>query len=133
MYGSYNYWRETQRPVRFLFLDARIVVFIGIALLHFRAWTVIMLIVAGASLWLMDKKGLGLAGTFRYFRIKISGPLISARGQHNLRMPVDFGFEGGAYGWHALDEKIFTSGPDNGGMEVEGKENAEDNDFAKST
>ena len=97
MYGSYNYWRETQRQARFLFLDARIVIFIGIALIHLRIWTLLMLVAAGVAFWWVDRKGLGLAGAARYFRVLVSGSAITARGRENLRLPIDYGYETGAY------------------------------------
>ena len=97
MYGSYNYWRETQRQAKFLFLDARIVIFIGIALIHFRVWTLLMLIAAGVAFWWVDRKGLGLAGAARYLRVLVSGSTITARGRENLRLPIDYGYETGAF------------------------------------
>ena len=61
MYGERNYWRETQRPARFLCFDSRIVVFVGLALLHFRTWTLLLLIAAAIVFLWMDWKGINPA------------------------------------------------------------------------
>ena len=93
MYGDRNYWRETQRPARFLCFDSRIVVFIGLALLHFRAWTVVLLVAAALVLLWMDWQGINPANSLRHIRTFLAGPVVRARRPGQLRRPVDFGFE----------------------------------------
>ena len=93
MYGEQNYWRESQRPTRFLCFDSRIVGFIALALLHFRLWTLILLAVAACAFVWMDWKGINPAKLFTHIRTFLAGPIVPARRAHELRKPVDFGFE----------------------------------------
>ncbi len=93
MYGERNYWRETQRPARFLCFDSRIVGFIGLVLLHFRPWTLILLAAAAAVFIWMDRKGINPADTFRHLRAFLAGPAVPARRATELRRPIDYGFE----------------------------------------
>ena len=92
-FGETNYWRETQRPARFLFMDARIVVFLGLALLHFSAWTLALLVFAGVALIWMERRGIDPGNSLRHVRTFLAGPHITARGRSEQRMPVDYGFE----------------------------------------
>ena len=92
-FGETNFWRETQRPARFLFMDARIVIFLGLALLHFNVWTVALLLLAGGVLVWMDRNGIDPGNSFRHIRTFMMGPVITARGHMEQRLPVDYGFE----------------------------------------
>ncbi len=92
-FGETNFWRETQRPARFLFMDARIVIFIGLALVHFSIWTVVLLLLAGGVLIWMGRKGINPGHSLRHIRTFMIGPTITARGLFAQRMPVDYGFE----------------------------------------
>lgn len=97
MYGERNYWRETQRPARFLCFDSRIVIFIALVLIHFRTYTVILLIIASiVSLWL-DWRRSTPADLVKHLRTFLAGPVVPARRRSDLRRPVDFGFE--TYSW----------------------------------
>lgn len=93
MFGERNYWRETQRPVRFLCFDVRIVGFIGLALVHFRIWTLILLLVATIAFLWMEWKGINPANIFTHLRTLLTGPYTPARRMSELRRPIDFGFE----------------------------------------
>ena len=93
MYGERNYWRETQRSPRFLCFDSRIVIFMGLALIHFRPWTMALLGIAAAALLWMDWKGINPANIVRHIRTFLGGPVIKARRQSELRQPIDYGFE----------------------------------------
>ena len=83
-------WRETQRPVRFLCFDARIVIFIGLALAHVRVWTICVLVFAAVALLIMERKGMRPENAGRHFRTWLSGPVIRARRLEDLRMPAGF-------------------------------------------
>ncbi|MCY3878947.1 MAG: IcmT/TraK family protein [Rhodobacteraceae bacterium] len=93
MLGKRNYWRDAQRPARFLCFDSRIVAFIGLTLLHFRVWTVILLILAAVVLLWMDWRSIDPRNSLRHLRTFLAGPVIRARRHQELRRPIDFGFE----------------------------------------
>ena len=88
--GKTNYWRETQRPARFLCFDARIVIFIGLALLHVRLWTLCLLAVAAVTLTIMERKGINPSNLSRHIRTWLSGPVVRARRLENLRLPTGY-------------------------------------------
>ena len=88
MYGQTNYWRETQRPVRFFFLDARIVIFIGLALVHARLWTLVLLLTAAIVMLVLEKRGIDPGQLPRHVRSWLAGPVCRARHRSDLRTPV---------------------------------------------
>ena len=92
-FGDSNYWRETQRPALFLIFDARIVLFIGLALLHFQVWTLLLLAVAAIVFWRLETRGINPGNLPILLRSWINGPRIPARGRRMQRVPVDYLFE----------------------------------------
>ena len=88
-----NCWRATQTPTRFFLLDSRVTLFLALCLLHFTAWTVILLLSAIClSCWL--KLHAIRPGTeWRHIQRLYFGPHFTARGRRYQRYPVDFGFE----------------------------------------
>lgn len=97
LFHSACFWRETQRPARLLIFDARLVIFIGIFILHIRLWTLVMLVVAIALFWFLERKGLSMPNAIRRFRTLIVGPYRAARGFRSNRRLVDYEFEADAY------------------------------------
>ncbi len=91
IYDKTTYWRETQRPARFFFLDARIVIFIGLALVHIRLWTVCLLAMAAITLFVMERKGINPANAGRHLRTWLAGPVVPARRFGDLRTPTGYG------------------------------------------
>ena len=94
MYGQTNYWRETHRPVRFFFLDARIVIFIGLALVHARLWTLILLLTAAIVMLMLEKRGIDPGQLPRHVRSWLAGPVCRARHRSDLRTPVQLFADG---------------------------------------
>lgn len=93
MTGKYNYWRETQRPTRFFFLDPRIVIFLVLVILHLKVWTITLFVGAAIfNLWL-ESKGYKVRHLHRYIKTYLIGDYITARGKSNQRLPVSYGFE----------------------------------------
>ena len=88
MYGQTNYWRETQRPVRFFFLDARIVIFIGLTLIHARLWTLVLLLTAAIVMLMLEKRGINPGQLPRHVRSWLAGPVCRARHRSDLRTPI---------------------------------------------
>ncbi len=87
IFDQINIWRETQRPARFLCFDARIVVFIGLFLVHARIWTLCLMMLAAASLFLMERNGVKPVNAGRHLRSWLAGPVVRARRLDDLRMP----------------------------------------------
>lgn len=67
------HWRNTMKPVRFLMLDSRCVIFVMLTLMHFREWTVGLLAVVSTFFWLCERKGLSFAAAFRAIRVWLIG------------------------------------------------------------
>ncbi|GAB5387236.1 MAG: hypothetical protein Alpg2KO_02040 [Alphaproteobacteria bacterium] len=66
-------WRETMRPARFFIVDARAAVLIGVCMLHFRTWTVMLTLIGMVVLVLLERKGLTVPAAFRAIRAFIAG------------------------------------------------------------
>ena len=88
MHGQPAFWRETQRPARFLCFDARIVIFIGLALVHIRIWTICLLVIAAVTLFVLERRGINPANAGRHLKTWLSGPVVRARRFEDLRMPA---------------------------------------------
>lgn len=67
------HWRETMRPARFFIVDARAAVLIGICMLHFRTWTVALMLFGMVALVLLERKGLTVPAAGRALRAYIAG------------------------------------------------------------
>lgn len=91
--GETNYWRETQRPAKFMFLDARIVLFVALALLHFRIWTLALLGAAAVILFILERKKIDPSSLPRMVGSYLRGPEVRARLLAEERCSVDYAFE----------------------------------------
>lgn len=76
-----------------MFLDARIVVFAALALLHFRVWTLALLAFAAVALFLLERRGINPRSIPLFIRSWLLGPEIPARPPGEERYGVDYGFE----------------------------------------
>lgn len=76
-----------------MFLDARIVVFAALALLHFRVWTLSLLACAAVALFLLERRGINPRSIPLFIRSWLLGPEIPARPPGEERYSVDYGFE----------------------------------------
>lgn len=93
LFGSPIYWRETHKQPRFLFFDGRLVIFIFISIVHLRIWTLLLMLISFGVVSFFERKGVSPDSIIRYIRAKIVGRKRSARGPHNERAAVDYGFE----------------------------------------
>ena len=91
--GETNYWRETQRPAKFMFLDARIVLFAALALLHFRIWTLSLLGIAAVILFALERKKIDPSCLPRMVASYLRGSEIRAKPPAEERHGVDYAFE----------------------------------------
>ncbi len=85
------HWRNTQKPVRFFMLDARVFLGVMLFLVHARLWTLILVILMMFVFWLLERRGLTFDAALRAFRCWILGtnrPAVHGDGKRNW---VDFG------------------------------------------
>ena len=92
-HGERAFWRETHKPVRFAFLDGRIVPALLLAVMHLRIWTVLLALAAIAVLSLCERRGIRADAMPLHLRARILGRLRSARGIRAERRPANFHFE----------------------------------------
>ena len=93
MFGEPVFWRDTMKPAKFLIFDVRAVLALFPALMHMRPWTVALAIAVMGVFWWFDRKGVPADSILRYLRARLVGPRRTARGAHEERLPLDFGFE----------------------------------------
>ena len=97
-----NRWRATQFTVSFFAMDARVVPFVALALLHFRSWTLALAAAAITVFWLLQRLGIRLDIIPRATRRFMLGPEMPAYRFSARRQPVDYQFE--IMGWLYQDE-----------------------------
>ncbi len=85
------HWRNTQKPTRFFFLDARAFVGVLFFLVHARVWTFILVISTMAVFWFFERKGLSFFAALRAFRSWVVGKRRPATAGHTRRRLVDYG------------------------------------------
>lgn len=93
MFGEPIFWRETMKPAKFLIFDVRVVLVLIPAFMHLRYWTLILAIATMFIFWWFDRKGVSTDSILRFLRARLIGRKRSARGVHEERTAVDFGFE----------------------------------------
>ena len=83
-------WRDTMRPVRFYFVDARLLVLLTVWLFVPAWWTTAAVVVAVAALRVAEARGYRLHAALRAVRALSAGerPALHAR---RVRRFVDFG------------------------------------------
>jgi len=101
--GETNCWREAQRPAKFMFLDARIVLFAALALLHFRIWTLALLGAAAAVLFILERRKIDPSSLPRMVGSCLGGPDVRARPPAEERESVDYAFELNDRNWKQLE------------------------------
>jgi intracellular multiplication protein IcmT len=67
------HWRNTMKPVRFLQFDARSVIFVMLALMHARIWTLELLVVVLLIFRALEHRGLSFAAALRALRVWFIG------------------------------------------------------------
>ena len=93
MFGEPVFWRDTMKPAKFLIFDVRAALALFPALMHIRPWTIALAIAVMVVFWWFERKGVPADSILRYLRARLVGPRRTARGAHEERLPVDFGFE----------------------------------------
>ena len=85
------HWRNTQKPARFFFLDARAFVAVLFFLVHARLWTFILVLLLMLAFWVLERHGLTFDSALRAFRRWILGTRRPANSRVARRRWVDFG------------------------------------------
>jgi intracellular multiplication protein IcmT len=62
------HWRNTQKPARFFFLDARAFMAVLLFLVHARLSTFIIAITIMTMFWMVERRGLSFSAALRAFR-----------------------------------------------------------------
>ena len=90
MDGRQAPWRDTMRPVRFYFVDARLLVLLTVWLFVPAWWTTAAAVLAVAALRVAEARGYRLHAALRAVRAQAAGrrPALHAR---RVRRFVDFG------------------------------------------
>ncbi|MDE0378980.1 MAG: IcmT/TraK family protein [Rhodospirillales bacterium] len=90
MDGHHAPWRDTMRPVRFYFMDARLLTLLVLWLFVPAWWTTAAVVVAVAALRVAEARGYRLHAALRVVRARSAGerPALHAR---RVRRFVDFG------------------------------------------
>lgn len=84
------HWRNTQKPVRFLFMDARAFVGIFLFLVHARMWVLVLAIFSLIFFWLLERRGLSFGASLRALRRWLLGRRRPATSRLGRRRLVDF-------------------------------------------
>lgn len=90
------HWRNTWRPARFFFLDAKAGVVLLLALLHIRPWTIALAAGIVSLFWWPERKGLGFPEALKAARAWLAGRDRPPVKRVKLRRRVDYEHEGWA-------------------------------------
>jgi intracellular multiplication protein IcmT len=85
------HWRNSQKPARFFFLDARCFLAILLFLVHARMWTLTVAIVLMLFFWFLERKGLTFESALRAFRCWMLGTKRPANRRSAKRRWIDYG------------------------------------------
>lgn len=85
------HWRNSQKPVRFFFLDARAFIGVLFFLMHARIWVFCIAILMIVIFWLFDRHGLMFGPACRAIRCWFVGRWRPANSRLGRRHLVDYG------------------------------------------
>lgn len=85
------HWRNSQKPARFFFLDARSFAAVLFLLVHARLWTLLLVVCVMVTFWFFERKGLSFFAAIRALRSWILGRRRPATSRRAMRRLVDFG------------------------------------------
>jgi len=84
------HWRNTQKPARFFFVDARAVSSVLLFLVHARTWTFVLVVVVMIVFWLLERGGLTFDSALRALRSWVLGSNRPGSPRRARRRWVDF-------------------------------------------
>ncbi len=85
------HWRNTQKPVRFLMLDARAFIGVFFFLIHARMWVLVLVGFSLFGFWAFERRGLSADAALRAIRCWLLGRHRPANGRRFRRRMIDFG------------------------------------------
>ena len=85
------HWRNTQKPARFFFLDARAFLAILLFLVHARLWTFVLAIILMLIFWALERQGLTFESALRALRSWFLGSRRPANSRRAIRRWIDYG------------------------------------------
>ena len=85
------HWRNTQKPARFFFLDARAFVAVLLFLVYARIWTFFLVLTVMFSFWLFERRGLTFDSALRAIRCWFFGTRRPANSGRAYRRWTDYG------------------------------------------
>jgi len=71
--GRSWHWRNTMKTVRFFTFDARAGLFVALLLVHFRIWTLCLLMTMLMVFYILERKGLSFPAALRSLRVWLIG------------------------------------------------------------
>jgi intracellular multiplication protein IcmT len=71
--GQSWHWRNTMKTVRFFTFDARAGLFVALLLVHFRIWTLCLLVSMLLIFYVLERKGLSFPAALRSLRVWLIG------------------------------------------------------------
>lgn len=86
-----SHWRDTYKPARFFFLDARAGIPVLATLLHVRPWTVGLTALVVIFFWAFERRGLSFFSALRALRSWAIGDRRPALGKYKERGMIDYG------------------------------------------
>ena len=90
---SDTHWRNSMKPARFFFMDARAAVPFVVVLLHLRWYTLVGAAITTLIFYIMETRGLGFAAALRAFRVwLVTRKRPNVMNANKTRL-VDYGFE----------------------------------------
>lgn len=89
-----THWRNSMKPARFFFLDARAALPFVLVMLHLRWYTLVIAGVTTIIFYILEKRGLGFISALRAFRVWLVTRKRPAITHANMTRMVDFAYEG---------------------------------------
>jgi intracellular multiplication protein IcmT len=93
VYQGDTHWRNSMKPARFFFMDARAAVPFVFTLLHLRLWTIALAATTTLIFYILEQRGMSFDAALRAMRVWFVGnkrPNIRPSNRHRM---VDFAFE----------------------------------------
>ena len=84
------HWRNTQKPVRFLFLDARAFIGVFVFLVHARLWVLTLAVTSLVFFWFLERRGLSVEAAVRATRSWLIGRKRYATHRKGRRHYIDY-------------------------------------------
>jgi len=85
------HWRNTQKPVRFFFMDARAFLAVLCYLVHARVWVLVLTIIVMIAFWAFERRGLAFGPALRMLRSWFIGRTRPANSRRAMRRMIDTG------------------------------------------